>query len=412
LQSLAGLLEQFTGRETPITLVFVSSGLMGPRRDAGPTFAPGPCEIRTDEFQRVGRATAISRAQVFLLRPENIMDTRVGGAAENIAGAGFKGSDNPLEGLESLAGVTGGQTLHLENKQEDGMMRIARQTSSYYLVSFEPEGADRNGENHQVDIRVSRAGVKVHTRPDVDIPKTPAAGTPAIQVTPADMLRQAKAHRDLPLRVSAFVRRSPDGSGLTIIAAGEPAQAGTTLAAASLGMFDSAGTLKNTWSAAGNDLRSGMIVSAFSAAPGTYRVRVAATDSEGRSGTADYEVSAGLVSAGDLSIGSIVMGLSRSNTLIPKLQFGNEPAALAEVELYGGKEGQEVAVVFQVARAEGGVLLEVPAALAATQQPDRFRATATLAIGAIPPGDYVVRAFVWMKDGKPGMVSRTMRKQG
>jgi VWFA-related protein len=70
LQALAGLLEQFTGRETPITIVFVSSGLMGPRRDSGPTFAPGMCEIRTDEFQRVGRATAVSRAQMFLLRPE------------------------------------------------------------------------------------------------------------------------------------------------------------------------------------------------------------------------------------------------------------------------------------------------------------------------------------------------------
>ena len=205
LQSLAGLLEQFTGRETPITVVFVSSGLMGPRRDAQATFAPGMCEIRTDDFQRVGRATAISRAQFFLLRPENIMDTRRPGTGENIAGAGFTGSDNPLEGLESLAGVTGGQTLHLENKLEDGMMRIARQTSSYYLLSFEPEGADRNGENHQVDIRVTRAGTKVVVRPDVDIPRAAPTGTPAIPVTPVDMLRQAKAHRELPLRVSAFV---------------------------------------------------------------------------------------------------------------------------------------------------------------------------------------------------------------
>lgn len=413
LQSLAGLLEQFTGRETPITLVFVSSGLMGPRRDAVATFAPGMCEIRTDEFQRVGRATAISRAQFFLLRPENIMDNRRPGGTEGIAGTGFTGSDNPLEGLESLAGVTGGQTLHLENTQEDGMMRIARQTSSYYLLSFEPEGADRNGENHQVDVRVSRAGVKVHSRPDVDIPRGQPAGTPAISVTPAEMLRQAKAHRELPMRVSAFVRRAPDGAGLSIIAAGEPFESGITLAAASLGLFDSSGTLKRNWSAAGTELKTGLVVTAFPAEPGRYRVRVAATDSLGRSGTADYEISAGLVPAGDLTVGTIVMGLSRSNSLIPKLEFGNEPAALAEVELYGGKEGQEVAVVFQVLKApEGGVLLEVPAALAATAQPDRFRATATLAIGAIPPGDYLVRAFVWMKDGKPGMVTRTMRKQG
>ena len=413
LQALSGLLEQFTGREAPITLVFVSSGLMGPRRDSGPTRAPGPCEITTDEFERVGRATATSRAQVFLLRPENIMDNRRPGAPENIAGVGFTGSDNPLEGLESLAGVTGGQTLHLENTQEDGMMRIARQTSSYYLLSFEPEGSDRNGEKHQVDIRVSRGGVKVHTRPDVDIPRAAPAGTPAISVTPADMLRQAKAHRDLPLRVSAFARRMPDGSSLRIIAVGEPSEKGINLAAASLGLFDSGGKLVGSWSASGTELQSGMIVTAFSATPGTYRVRVAATDSQGRSGTADYEISAGLVPAGELTVGAIVMGLSRSNNLIPKLEFGNEPAALAEVELYGGKEGQEVAVVFQVAKTlEGAALLEVPAALAATAQPDRFRATATLAIGAIPPGDYVVRAFVWLKDGKPGMVTRTMRKQG
>ena len=116
----------------------------------------------TPEFIR----DCVARGTVVI--PANKRHLKGAGGTENIAGAGFKGSDNPLEGLESLAGVTGGQTLHLENKQEDGMMRIARQTSSYYLASFEPEGADRNGENHQIDIRVSRAGVRVHARPDVD----------------------------------------------------------------------------------------------------------------------------------------------------------------------------------------------------------------------------------------------------
>jgi len=414
LQALAGLLEQFTGREAPITVVFVSSGLMGPRRDAQVSFAPGMCEIRTDDFQRVGRATAVSRAQLFLLRPENIMDNRRGAAGENVAGVGFTGSDNPLEGLEHLAGVTGGQMLHLENTQEDGMARIARQTSSYYLASFEPEGADRNGENHQIDIRVNRPGVKLVVRPDVDIPRAVPTGTPPVPTTPIDMIRQAKAHRDLPLRVTAFARRVPSGAGLVIFAAGEPIDAGTTLAAASLGLFDKAGKLVSTANATGDDLQRGMMVSAFNALPGTYRVRLAATDATGRNGTADYEIAAELTPAGPLTIGSIVMGLSRANALIPKLVFTNEPAALAEVEFYGAKEGQEVAVVFQIAKtAESPVaLIEVPAAIAATDQPDRFRATATIAVGALPAGDYVVRAFVWLKDDKPGMVTRTMRKAG
>ena len=62
-----------------------------------------------------------------------------GGLVENVAGAGFKGSDNPLEGIEHLAGVTGAQRLHLSANGENTLVRIARETSAYYVLGFEAQ---------------------------------------------------------------------------------------------------------------------------------------------------------------------------------------------------------------------------------------------------------------------------------
>ena len=137
LESLVGLVSGFRAHEGATNVLFVTSGMAGPRRDAAMTLAPGMCELTVDMFSQVGVAAGAARATFYVVQPEDPMIRPGGGLVENIAGAGFKGSDNPLEGIEHLAGVTGAQRLHLSANGENTLVRIARETSAYYVLGFE-----------------------------------------------------------------------------------------------------------------------------------------------------------------------------------------------------------------------------------------------------------------------------------
>jgi hypothetical protein len=142
-------------------------------------------------------------------------------------------------------------------------------------------------------------------------------------------------------------------------------------------------------------------------------LRVAATAADGRTGTADYDLSAELAPAGPLTLSSVMLGLSRGGGFSPRMQFETEPVALAYLEIYGDTSGAPVSVALELATTPNGpAALTIPGAVGATRAADRRIATAAIPIGGLPPGDYVVRAVVSMEGQPAGRVSRTIRKIG
>lgn len=84
---------------------------------------------------------------------------------------------------------------------------------------------------------------------------------------------------------------------------------------------------------------------------------------------------------------------------------------MAHLEIYGGREGTQVGVMFELARTTNGpALLTMPGAFAATNEADRFLVTAAIPIGALPSGDYVVRATIAAENQAGGRVVRPIRK--
>jgi VWFA-related protein len=408
LESLVGLVSGLRASEGATHVLFVTSAMAAPRRDAVQALAPGMCELTVDMFARVGAAAGAGRATFYVIQPEDLM-MRTG---ESLAGAG-RGSDNPVEGIEHLAGVTGAQRLHLSATGDDTLVRIARETSAYYVLGFEPQPADRNGVSRQVDVRVARAGVQVRARPNITLAK-PAAGSAAKgqTVTPRSMLREARTFRDLPLRAVGFVSNNPEDGRLKVVCLMEPAEPSVQLAAAAAGLFDENGRLVAQWTAETGNLKSIPLTGALVAPrPGTYRLRAAASDAAGRSGTVDYEVAAGLVPAGPLAMSSLVLGLSRPGGFAPRLQFGSEPVALAYLEIYGRIESG-VSVAAEIARSADGPAISpaIPGAVRTIAGEDRAVATVALPIGALPPGDYVVRVTVTAPGAPSGRVLRVLRK--
>jgi hypothetical protein len=142
-----------------------------------------------------------------------------------------------------------------------------------------------------------------------------------------------------------------------------------------------------------------------------YRVRVAATDSTGRGGATDVDVAAEMTPAGPLKLSSLVLGLWRDNAFQPRLQFSTEPVVIAYLDVVGGAAGAPVAAFVEIARTANGPALSTSRlAIEGTSDPIRFQASAAVPIGALPPGDYVVRAIVGVEGQPMGRVVRVLRK--
>lgn len=404
LESLSGLLDSAPRDGAPVTVLFFTAGMAGPRRDALTGRAPGMCELETRVFQNVGTSAAGARASFYIVHPDDVR----GGTSNNLGSSGI-GSDNPLEGIENLAGVTGAERLPLLGVGTGALAQVARETSAYYVAELEADRADFDGESKRLNIRVARPNVTVRARPAIAFfsptPKAPKTATPTVH----QLLLVSEEFADLPLRVAGFAMRGQDGK-VKVIGVAETADPTAVLATAAMALVDSAGRVVGQ--ATPSDAAEIPLATAMLVAPGKYRLRVAATDTTGRYGTADVEVDAGLTEVGPLKLGALTLGLSRHGGLTPRLEFGAEPLAIGSFEIYDAPEsGMRLSAVLDVARTPDGPAIVSSRLAIERGEDDRLVATGAIPIGALPAGDYVVRGIVSIEGGASGKVMRTLRKK-
>jgi VWFA-related protein len=408
LTALADHLAGLANIEGPKTIIFVSSGMLLPRRDAPLTGPPGPCEIRSVHYDQVGTAANLARANVYVVKPDDFVIDSAKNVFIDPTASRFRSSDEELAGIESLAGVTSGVLLRLTASDRSAFARIARESAGYYLVGFEPRANERNGSSHRVEFSVSRPGTRVRALPNVVIARSDGK-RPAL--TPQTMLRDGKAYPDLPLRVLGLASPNPGDTKLTVVALVEPLDRSVKLESAAFGLIDQRGRLIAQWTANARELAVLPVTSAGLASPGTYRLRVAAIDTTGRRGLADYALTAEAVTAGGMTFSTMVLGVSYERSFVPKLQYVSEPTANGTFEIFGPPSNGMLSLALELAASEDGPsILRVPGTIAATKDPDRRRATGVVPIGQLAPGDYVLRAVVSL-DGQPiATLTRTLRK--
>jgi hypothetical protein len=365
---------------------------------------PGMCELLIDLFRHVGTAASAARENVYVMQPADI-GLRTSVARPTIGGTGDLGSDNPLEGIEHLAGVTGGIRLPLDATGTASLLRVARESSSYYVAELEPVRGEVFGRSRPLGVRIGRRGVIVRARPEITFTETTPARTTRLTVT--DVLASTEAATDLRLRVGGFTVRDADGK-LRVGVLVEPADGSAEIAAAGAILIEGNGRVAAHWNA--RDATERPLLGAMTAPGGTYLVRAAAIDTAGRPGAAEAEIEVGLTEVGGLSLGSLLLGVSRGGSTVLQLDFGSEPTARASFDIYGGTAGQRLSATLEVSRdLDGPAIAAVPLVL--TRADDtRVVATGTVPLGALPAGDYVVRGIIRLEDGTTGRVVRTLRK--
>lgn len=392
LRRIGAELTNYSGSPVP-TVVIVSAGFGSPPAGGVSSFGNyGKCPVLENlDFENVGAAARAINAAVYVILPTD-------------ATASLLPRVTLERGVETLAGALGAEMIRGRPPTAATMARIAIDTSSYYLATFETLPGDRADVPHRIELRSRRPNITVRARPEIAGPPRKPAGGPTVP-KPDAMIRVATTYRDLPLRAAGFASRADDGK-VRLVVLFEPEDPAVKVTAASIGLYDATGKLTR-WTAESSELASRPLLAGIIVPPGTYRMRVAASSGT-TAGAVDTEVRAELSEAAAMTTSALLVGVEGPNGFVPRMQFSPaDTGAFGYLEIYGVRKNAALTVSFALASTpEGPALAGDDVQLTPGPRDDTRIAFSGFAIDGMPPGDLVMRAVVSV-DGKP--VSRTYR---
>jgi hypothetical protein len=259
-----------------------------------------------------------------------------------------------------------------------------------------------------VELRIRRDGVAARLKPELVVPPLESR-----TVTPRDMMRASTEYRSLVLRAAGFSSRNTRDTAKVVVLF-EPAESAVSLSAARAGLFDAAGKLVAEWTAELEDLANRPVMAGLTVPPGTYRLRVAAVDSIGRSGAVDDELRVEIPAAGAVSTSGVVFGAVTTTGFSPRLQFtSRDVTAAVYLEVYGASPCSAVSAAFEIAASEHAPpLSKSTAAAIPMEQSDACILVGGLDLSGLPQGDYAVRLQLQVNGEAAGQRLRAIRKSG
>lgn len=381
LGALRGIIESVRDIEGTKTLVLLSEGLV---QDAS-----------LSEVSAVGVAARIAQVNVYVLQ----LDVPRFDVAEGRPSPTMT-SDIQLrsDGLENLAGAARGGLFRVFGNGANAFDRLKRELSAYYLLSFEPQGADRNGRAHRIQVSVSRKGTTVRSRHEF-VSEPSSTRSTASRERLGHLLRTPLIATELPLRLTTYAFQEGEGAKVRIIVSLEidPEGAGrVTTASVGLGVFDEKGKVVTS---SIDRTKSSEYSGAVVVEPGKYTLKLAAIDNDGRRGSLEHKFTAALISAGDITTGDLMLAHPADRKGIPARPAVDRAPGdriLSYLELYSNNNERlkTAQVQMEVAASEDGASLVSAAADVTAPSGRRRIAQALIPVRLLPPGDYVMRAVI------------------
>jgi VWFA-related protein len=398
MKGLAALMQSLQQIEGPKTVVLITEGLHAER---------------IDELRTVANAAAAARVAFFGI---HIDETGVADASRSEAATTVpEDSSITTSDLYSLATLTRGAVFTTIGSAAP-FERIAREISGYYVVGFEPQGKDRDGKDHTVDVKVPRPGLTVRARRALPM----AAPQLEQKELLASTIRNPQVALELPLRVTTYSSRDPASGKVRVLVSAEVGKGGTPPAGLAVGFAlvdDKGKVVGSSYQRVGDDVvatTDGPVsyLGSTSVDPGRYVLKLAAIDARGRRGSVEHPVRASLTTIGPFEVSDLVVAPPPSQPGTP-LRPGVETtidagAVVALVNLHAKEAGALKSATVSVELATddvGPALVSAPARLSDEANGQRS-AQGAVSLSLVPPGRYVARAVVSV-GGKPmGQVTR------
>lgn len=397
IASIADAVEAMKGAPGLKQLILVSQGI-ATTRELAMVFRP------------ITNAAAAAGVQVsVLMDDEDDMDasTQARGTSEAF---GLLVSDSSItsrrredkrmfgNALQALADTAGGTFERIVTNPDGAFMRAAIAGSAVYRFGVEAPPGTSSTSSLDVSAAVKRPDVSVHANRHAVLPGAIPAMSTSERVDAA--ITRGTPHFAVPMRVSVARRQADDAQVELTVGLAVPASVRGPLKV-TIGVLTATGALKRgvrelpvPEGRADYSLTVPMPV-----APGTYRVRLAVEDAEGRVGSVNTEVDArltpmGTMLASDLLTWSTTATGQREFFTLDAVPVGVQQLG-AGLELYRGAGEsfpRDVHVALTISAEDGSPIATVD--LTPRVAGDRLRADATLPIGALPAGVYIIRATV------------------
>ena len=319
--------------------------------------------------------------------------------------------DLQVAGLEMLAGASRGTVYRINTTAEFAFDRISRAIDGFYLLGVESRPEDRNGRRHRISVKAGRKGVTIRSRRSFLASVSGKATTPVDAVTRA--LKSPLPINDLPIKVATWTYKEPGTSKVRVLVTAEVERLAEQPLEYTAGMLliDRNGrglmpeTKSRTLTIKDGDPGTAVYTGMLSVDPGSYRLGLAMSDSEGRVGSVSRGITAFQMSGAELSMGDLLLGTVTSAdraSLAPAIEPAISAAQMgALMEVYGGAAQVDgIDSMLEIVVDENSTpLATVPMRIAPGPSPEIVTASAQVNTAALPPGRYLARGVV-RKGGK------------
>jgi VWFA-related protein len=376
--------------DAPKIVVLFSEGLISPE---------APTDLAPLAYE-----SAAARTVIYVMRLDRTMFDVT---ERSPIGSFFEDQSLGRASLEALAGPSRGTVFEIIGSSQIPFERLALEVSGYYLVGIEPEGTDRDGKRHRIQVEALRPGLTVRARPEFAFtPPKPAADESKVLI---QTLQSPLLAVDVPIRLTTFNMADDDSSKVRVIVAAEIDRQQQKSGAALVGfaILDDQGKARVGYSQRADLEKTASGALAFvdvaAVAPGTYTLKLAAVR-EGRSGSVEHRFTARLTPAASLRLGDLLIcdpAQSQARFMPPLDARVSGDRILGFVQLRADRDvSKDVKLVLDIVKEESGpVLMSTPLTLNVSRTSVRV-AQAVLDARLLPPGDYGARLSVSVA-GKP-----------
>ena len=402
VSGLAVLLKNLADVEGNKSLIVISQGLM--------------LEGAAGEASALAKLAAEARVSVNVL----MLDTPRGLASSGrLSETNTEDRDLREHGLEALASRSRGSLFRVIANPLYVFQRLGSEISGHYMLGVEPTDKDRDGKAHQIKVQVRRQGTAVRARQQFQY-AVRSPGTWSRDVLMGKVLRSPSANTELPMRMTTYVYKDEAPGKVKLVMAAEVdpvAGDGALDIAMGFALYNDSGRLV----ASGQERK---IYSPNTDLPivydltmavdsGSYRLRLAAIDLAGNSGSVERDVQAWKMDDQEIALGDLLLSPARgmkTGDIRPPVTLKIQDGQLVTyTELYTNKPGalENTKVVFELAdNAEGPTLRSDVGEI--RERPDHTyrQAMAIMPVGALPPGPYVARAIISTGDKTIGKLTR------
>lgn len=265
-----------------------------------------------------------------------------------------------MNNVEMLAAMTGGRSVRLTGQADTAFASLNTGLSGYYRLGVHALSEDLDGKDHRISVKVSRPGVTLASYRRVLSGTRPESNAAAADPEAAlrDALKGGPLRTGIDLRATSYVlHATTSAKDLRVVAVGDVNRAAPGKAKAVAALYDFDGrpvtAMENTVDVGPDG--PGALSIELTAPPGTYVLRVAVRDAEGRIGSLERLVDARWKRTGGVETpGLVLFHADRAARTAPRPVFDGVTAAedlTAQLALAGASGDKKPPVVFELAKA-------------------------------------------------------------